>query len=103
MTTENNKLIAEFLGAKYNQEEKLLYFDSIYQKKGKNFFYDYELCYHSDWNWLMQVVEKIKPLNKNVNHHYLRLMNMTLSEALNIDYLYSNVVEFIKWYNENKI
>jgi hypothetical protein len=93
-TTENNKLIAEFMGLWYSENEYL--YNSQF---GKGFKID-ELLYHSDWNWLMEVVEKIKPLNRNGNNYYLRLMNMTLSEALNIDYVYSICVEFIKWYNQ---
>jgi hypothetical protein len=101
MTTENNKLIAEFLDNvfKVSTFKGELVIENIQSWKHYEDYDEIEF----DFNLLMQVVEKIKPLNKNGNHHYLRLMNMTLSEALNIDYLYSNVVEFIKWYNENKI
>jgi hypothetical protein len=101
MTTENNKLIAEFMGWDSNST-KTVYYEPTDMVQGIGGFTLENLPF-DNWNWLMQVVEKIKPLNKNGNHHYLRLMNMTLIEALNIDYLYSNVVEFIKWYNENKI
>jgi hypothetical protein len=97
MKTEKNKLIAEFMGIVFTKDNKANH------PRIKAPYPPIECFnYHSDWNWLIEVVEKIKPLNRNGNHHYSRLMNMTLIEALNIDYLYSNVVAFIEWYNENK-
>jgi len=52
-TNENNKLIAEFLD--------LTYLKNYYVHKGNAFNEDY-LLFHSDWNWLMEVVEKIESL-----------------------------------------
>ena len=50
---KDNKLIAEFIGLTIITDN-ISYFDTNY-KALKN--------YHSDWNWLMQVVEKIYQTN----------------------------------------
>jgi len=71
MNTENNKLIAEFMGV----FDKILSTGNIYSWSDAPFFYTTEDSkekvmeniakyskYHSDWNWLMGVVEKIESL-----------------------------------------
>jgi len=58
-TTENNKLIAVFMELKEFTYYEYLYNEQIYLKD--------DLYYHSDWNWLMEVVEKIESLGYNVN------------------------------------
>ena len=99
---EDNKLIAQFMGG-YEPEE-------------------YE-DFHSDWNWLMQVVEKIEntevvgqvfniQINRNKTHilyapaNYPNekwFENLILKEGKDkILNTYQAIVEFIKWYNEQK-
>lgn len=101
--SEGNKLIANFRG-KSSESQK------------------YMLKYHYDWNWLMPVVEQINsicvkngeelsnhsraqehlsnqldnPLHwKSWSYHYIKL-------STDINNVYKQVVEFIKWYNEHK-
>ena len=115
-TTENNKLIAEFMEFQqtnigwYDAEEVLL------RTEKDNTFDD--LKFHTDWNWLMQVVEKIENtkydnltfdvfISKNKTHiHYSAnnewFSNIFLYEGkTKIENTYNACVEFIKWYNEN--
>ena len=103
MTTENNKIIAEFMGvskSKIDANGQVLNFE--------NSKYN---TYNSDWNWLMQVVEKIESLNHKNNeehfqlvsfiHHWLRRKHKELTK---IEAVYNACIEFIKWYNEqNKV
>jgi hypothetical protein len=66
---EGNKLIAEFLGAKFHKateghEES----DEYFFPKGMIDKYDHQraverMQFHSSWDWLMSVVEKIEGLN----------------------------------------
>lgn len=85
-TTENNKLIAEFMG--------------IYSEKNG---YDYSrignkgVHYYTSWNWLMPVVESIfermdarDESADDIKKHLL---------LCNIEGVYKAVVEFINWYN----
>jgi hypothetical protein len=56
-TTENNKLLAEFIG--YNVETDL--YGGIPVKGMKTITVRTDsLKFHSDWNWLMEVVDKIE-------------------------------------------
>ena len=102
-TAENNKLIAEFMDFKSTNKcirsESGKYFD-FHNKEGfscikeqeiqiesewgwglveQNFLFLEDLKFHSDWNWLMQLVEKIESLQEyevsitkplNTRYHY---------------------------------
>ena len=108
-TIENNKLIAEFLGYIDNgcSEDGFL----IHQITN----YDVEISslkYHEDWNWLMEVVEKIESLGYRIEivKHICRIYlsnkeTIIISENTpKIEAVYNAVVEFIKWYNnQNKV
>lgn len=63
--TENyNRLCAQFLGGKYSS--KYEYWDFLPVKWYRNFYLKTEdLEFHSDWNWIMEVVEAIEKLNDN--------------------------------------
>jgi hypothetical protein len=129
MNTENNKLLAEFFGGKYkNQTNIPLNDNEIWLPKfgvchlGNN---GKVLKFHNDWNWLMEVVEKIESLEfypKNstcigfdsfgveINKKrcdITRYGDFTLNllqgnGSTRIESVYNACVEFIKWYNENK-
>ena len=74
--------------------------------------------YHSDWNWLMEVVEKIEETEIENNILMLesigneakfiyddgcRFLNSNIGET-KIEAVYNACLEFIKWYNEqNKV
>ena len=94
-TQENNKLIAEFMGKE------------IYQ-------HYHESNYHSSWNWLMPVVEKIESLgyeffivedrvkvSHNTDHSIETIIDLTFGGNKR-DATYQGVVEFINEYNKNK-
>jgi len=105
---EGNKLIAEFMGAKYYD----CYKNSIYPNGISIWKYDTppkedctilwntpDMQYHTSWDWLMPVVEKIEKLpfieeRASDGHDKISLI-------YDINNVYPQVVEFIKWYNEN--
>jgi len=84
---ENNKMIAEFMGLVIITDN-ISYFDTDYKPLKK---------YHSDWSWLMPVVEKIIGM-KDVYGQKRHEVKMSINPK--IDITYGAVVEFIKWYNE---
>jgi hypothetical protein len=111
-TLENNKLIAEFMGCLTHAETKA-------HLTNYGFYHTEDLQYHSDWNWLMEVVEKIENLTDKDNfvlydfniysdaviitdqqENTLVIVNKsdgnftTKKEAV-----YNACVEFIKYYN----
>ena len=108
-TLKNNKLIAEFLG----------YIDNGCSEDGFLIHpitnYDVEISslkYHEDWNWLMEVVEKIESLGYRIEivKHICRIYlsnkeTIIISENIpKIEAVYNACVEFIKWYNnQNKV
>jgi hypothetical protein len=135
MTTENNKLIAEFMGLKY-EPYYLPQYKTIQYKYGEfvesEHFNKEELKYNTSFDWLMEVVEKIESIKPfqlmdrnwigfdvkiyktfNTQTHYCTIKylkeqgDMTISNGFSkqskIEAVYNACVEFIKWYNENKI
>ena len=108
MITENNKIIAEFMGATLTKDLQIMY--PVYEGDSS---YVKDLKYHLDWNWLMQVVEKIESLKFSVliGKNNCVIEQTFGKESLNlglikgkdkIEAVYNACLEFIKWYNENK-
>ena len=99
MTTENNKLIAEFMEHKPTFE---VYIDDVLttlERPIKN--------YNSDWNWLMEVVEKIESLdiyyNEYIDYNSSMFASGKIELSTKIEAVYNACVEFIKWYNKNAV
>ena len=120
--TENNKIIAEFMGAKLTKDLKIMY--PVYEGDSS---YVKNLKYHSDWSWLMEVVEKIETIsvfgklpeffimydNREEFKGWYWLIEVPKKfskecyndknrEKTKIEAVYNACAEFIKWYNENK-
>ena len=115
---ENNKIIAEFLGYINTTPSDKVF--SIYENNanpflGKTLLEPMSMKFHSDWNWLMQVVEKIENLSKEGETYMLsitkfsarvtykgsRIVDLPIDNT-KIEAVYNACVEFIKWYNENR-
>ena len=104
-TQENNKLIADFMGMKYGDERKFVEGEWIHSIQSLSRF-------RQDWNWLMEVVEKIDSIGYSVNISssmvYInsdngRIVNpILIGVKTKIECLYEAVLEFIKWFNEQK-
>ena len=111
---ENNKIIAEFMGAKLTKDLKIMY--PVYEGDSS---YVKNLKYHSDWNWLMSVVEKIHSMQSygvfiNPNGTYIQdeddkvicmtfkneEVNGEIISSSNIEATFNCCAEFVKWYNE---
>ena len=119
---ENNKLIAEFMGWKENKDMVVkLTSGSItyYFQKNDEACIPETMCYHSDWNWLMKVVEKIHSMQSygvliNPNGTYIQdeddkvicmtfkneEVNGEIISSSNIEATFNCCAEFVKWYNE---
>ena len=113
--TTNNKLIAEFLGKTNLITENQ--FLSMEHKAHNPTIIEY-LKYDTDWNWLMQVVEKIQLNSKKFGIVTLHGLGRTKIDCYNneklsnrIDILdqkygiaptYNACIEFIKWYNKQQ-
>ncbi len=85
---KTNKLIAEFM-----QKGSVGF--GLYDYNGKHYKL-YELKFHTSWDWLMPVVQKIEQDCQGVPQE---LLNVSLYS--NMKEVYNAVVEFIKEYNQN--
>ena len=137
MTTENNKIIAEFMNfpkiTNVRDSESGKYYDywlpnnfnlileqeiQIESNNGwglvhQDCVFVRDLIFHSDWNWLMEVVEKIRGIDQTAKEDFkIRLLHhqrnnktvFDLSILEGKEYVYNACIEFIKWYNEqNKV
>jgi len=114
---EGNKLIAEFMGY-----EKTIYSDvfngdlyALDVSKGEIYAIS-QMQYHTSWDWIMPVVEKIESFGFYTNilsadndnkKHAMHITLVNEEEQYSLWYeskilaVYKAVVEFIKWYNQN--
>ena len=91
---KENKLIAEFMGIRYEENKNS-------HESSWAYYEDCELEYHTSWDWLMPVVEKIG------DDYYNTPLDETLSKLTELyeniwtlQDLHGAVVEFIKQLNK---
>ena len=105
----SNKIIVEFFGYMDNGccEDGFL----IDPETNNDVSIDY-LQFHSDWNCLMEVVEKIESLGFffEIKRNWAKITKDKIvivvrweEDNNKIEAVYNASVEFIKWYNQNKI
>jgi hypothetical protein len=108
----DNQLIVEFMGGQLISEE--LYNkipippnQIIIEKTCRKYLQ--ELEYHTSWDWLMTVVEKISKdyswYQSNDSGEWQVLINIADVNIVDNDLFkvtYKAVVEYIKWYNQQK-
>lgn len=102
--TETNKLIAEFMGLHQNKDpyEQDMWFNS------ENHLVHNGLKYHTSWDWLMPVVEKIESMGYKFQMCRRRVTIKTDTNEIELfdtkghsklDAVYQSVSKFIQWYN----
>jgi hypothetical protein len=118
---EENKLIAEFMGLLHVDDDK--YMDNLREMKSNGIFFEQgymtsELMYDTDWNWLMDVVDKIESIEDgqydvNILKNGTQIINYIaggilifdnvgeISYSEKIEHVYQAVIKFIKWYEQN--
>lgn len=113
-TTENNRLLAEFIGWELKHNPNIS--QKTWSNKEEGYCRDKDstfIEYSNNWNWLMKVVEKIESLGFTFT---IRLKWVKISKTHNsdevilirweedetkIEAVYNACLEFIEWYNEN--
>lgn len=119
----DNELIAEFMGAfKPKDDHKYWSFinnisfcEAIHTPGGEYIFYPNELKFDEYWDWLMPVVEKVCADGHFVQTTWTSDVIITIAAKNDVGWtqvtkqqgealkaIYSAVVEFIKWHNEQK-
>lgn len=119
---EGNKLIAEFMGIKNplfqfpTSGHGVPFAEGQYLGTDGLAYYPEDMRYHSDWNWLMPVVDKIEQLPSSggfffttiAYQHNIREAYVTeiygrffgRSENSKLEATFMSVIGFIKWYNK---
>lgn len=114
MSTENNILLAQFIG--WELYNNLLTFDeSLFTFSESNVFI-LDLKFHSDWNWLMEVVEKIERYLYDEQGTEFKIdvfagasiyipktkihIHFPYNNSSKIEAVYNACIDFVKWYNE---
>jgi len=86
-----NKLILEFIGAEKSER----HVTPFYKINEKQFGYDFQLGFHSSWDWLIPVAKKcIDAYHDNRQDIFEALHKCDMKK------LYKAVIEFITWYNK---
>jgi hypothetical protein len=137
---EENKLIAEFMGfrkvscirsenGKYFDYSLPDGFDLILEEEieiesqlgwglvSKDTVFISDLIFHSDWNWLMAVVDKIESFvdddkcakyNFIIEQSFVEIIDNNTSDTIvetdeetKMKSIYQAVIKFIKWYEQN--
>jgi hypothetical protein len=109
-TIEGNKLIAEFMGAKTDTYGRWYYTPRV---NNLYFLGDdvKEFKYHSSWDWLMLVVEKIEAIENSDDYEVDIFGNCcqigTLDEnsavgKTKIEAVWLAVIQFIEWFNSEQ-
>jgi hypothetical protein len=91
---EYNKMCAEFLNLKLDTET---WTEPSYEFRDIDWFLK-ELVFHLDWNWIMEVVEKIYSVinpSDSRKHDLIQRVGRVDKEAV-VQALW----EFLNWYNE---
>lgn len=98
MTTEEileyNKMCAKFLGYKRNSNDT---YDIICINEGFGWHLE-TMKFHSDWNWIMEVLIKIKKIvcESEFNYRFINALLNFEKEAV-----VQAINQFLIWYNEN--
>ena len=95
---KENKLIAEFMGLIESSIDKKYWTEKTKEGIGKGELV--ELKYHTSWDWLMPVVDKMNTTELWDEYDISHLATYLVSVDINATY--DAVVEFINEYNKNK-
>lgn len=111
---ENGILIALFMGAEYVNDAPEDFPNGYYMDKNLPLEPE-DWFFHSHWDWLMPVVEKIETIvdtfvietttyeNKDKDYVvHCSKINRLVSHTSKIEVVYNAVINFIKWYNNEK-
>ena len=101
-----NCLCAKFLGWVYNEQTNFWNED---MRHDFSFLEDYDLKFHSDWNWIMEVVEAIvkkigvKAVDECSENEWYATIGVTrLGITSKKEAVVQAIKQFLIWYNKNK-
>ena len=96
---KDNKLIAEFMG--FTKDSKDLYLIDDYSLRGEDEYqatYVSEMKFHTSWDWMMPVVEKIEMECEGVPEQLMHISLFSTKAEV-----HKAVLEFINEYNKHNL
>jgi len=117
---EGNFIIAKFMGGVYDGTKYFVFKEQNNRHLIHGDLYDSQLKYHSSWDWLMPVVEKIHSTPAVIfeftialipfcrimytpkNQPHKIFMSEERNDITGMEAIYQAVIQFIYWYNTNK-
>lgn len=111
MTTEEitagNKLICKFLNWEFYEDDETVKCPNLYpiyhkeDERQSGWISESldSLEFNSRWDWLMPVVEKIRDLTGEDMNTNLWSKICSSLEAVDFDWIYENVINYITWHN----
>lgn len=104
---ENNVKITVFMGEKrfnspfavFDMPQHLR--EGVENQNGGSLFDENDMRYHTSWDWLMPVINRITRLGIEHNDELFLKIGDSFN-WININNTYTHVVNYIKCYNENK-
>lgn len=107
-----NKKCAEFLDWKFEEDDLIFSFDkkNSFEFLNRPAYAIYDLKFHSDWNWIMEVFEYILELPKKYDGNFWELngkvfsiKHMMFHEIIGEkETVIQKIDNFIDWYNKQK-
>ena len=101
---EGNELIAEFMNVEISCY-------TSYSEESRTCYHINDIKYDSSWDWLFPILERIEALGYRWEigmsaispYHYCKIWSIGKIEGISsLDVVYGAVIEFIKFYNQNK-
>lgn len=112
-TIIKNRMIAEFMGFKVMKEDDFL--ANPRAEHLKNVMVDVAMKYHTSWEWLMSAWKHINSISGSrfiltIRPDFCYILDTNTDKeivynehgATELELVYETVIQFIKWYNENK-
>lgn len=108
---EHSRILAKFMGGENYAKGRPDMWCFEQNPLGNKWLHDRELNYHTDWNRLMQVVQKIESLGfefiiAESRANIAPVSDKSVDQFIIIDIIgtkieavYNACVEFVKWYN----
>lgn len=96
-----NRFIAEFMGGIYKSKLFPIGKSQIWLPY-HNMTYINAIKYHTSWDWLIPVIDKIYSSNDYIKYKHKMSGQFEVEVFINPKFIlntWTNVIEFIKWYN----
>lgn len=96
---EDNRVIAEFMGADFNEKGDFCYF-KLPENKG---YQIQSLKYDTSWDWIMAVCKKCYAVSDSPELEKLEKIISQAAGSYNIQATYNAIIAFLKFKEDGKV